>query len=104
MEAELTWLERGVLSGSIEKHGGVYYVKPAHEEKAAMFTSTAALALKETLEALIKDDLDESPHWPKWWLARAEPANDVADVCECGSGSNLRGQGHSDWCPCFEAA
>lgn len=32
------------------------------------------------------------------WSGRMIRDAATPDVCECGSGSNLRGPGHSDWC------
>lgn len=26
----------------------------------------------------------------------------IRETCECGSGSNLRGEGHSNWCKLYE--
>lgn len=42
-------------------------------------------------------------HRGKWPGVGVFQDNDpTLNTCECGSGSNLRGEGHSDWCKLYE--
>ena len=76
---------------------------------AEMFTTDMAEALKATLEACstIDEALDRSiaTTWMQFMSHGCvtsqwrEGAWEV--VCECGSGSNAIGPGHSDWCGCY---
>lgn len=79
---------------------------------AEMFTTDMAKALKATLEAIsaldtIDSQLERSitTTWMQFMAHGCvtsqwrEGAWEV--VCECGSGSNAIGPGHSDWCGCY---
>lgn len=101
-------LDELVASGHMIKAGPkLYIVKPAHDEKLAasqIFTSTAAQALKETLEAIMTDDPETADataaRWATAYCGEWPAANDTAPVCECGV--KFTGGIHSGWCPCAE--
>lgn len=53
--------------------------------------------------SVLQEYIDQMRRYTEFDSPKTEPMPDPVLNCECGSGSNLLGPGHSAWCRCFRA-